>query len=250
MLALGALSSCAAATPPEHDRFSRIDAYLSQFSISNLPPLSVKFKNSEGAVELHGEASKFVRPRDDKLMQKNGAPPEVRWDLADAKATLLFLDLDAGIQPDSDAKSGTYGPFVHSMWVDCVSSPQGTLTPNCREVVKWKAPGNTAVKHNRYTFILFKQATTSPLVVDTKIDPGFKWTTQYSIAKLQRDNPGLTAVAYNLMLVNGDGKPTKKARKGRRLGRRLVGDWITCNETAPRDSSSGLQRCGVASHSV
>lgn len=212
MLALGALSSCAAATPLEHDRFTRIDAYLSQFSISNLPPLSVKF----GTVELHGEASKFVRPRDDELMKKGGAPPEVRWDLpADARATLLFLDLDAGRQPDSDAASGSLAPFVHSMWVDCVSSNQGTLTSNCREVVKWRSPGNMATKHNRYTFILFKQAT-SPAVVDTKA-PGFKFGTRYSIAKLQRDNPGLTAIAYNFMLVNGTGQ--KKAavkRKGRR----------------------------------
>ena len=198
------LTSVVAASA-SHDRMDMIDAYLGQFGIRGLPPLSVKF----GTRELHGEVSSYLKPDDDSWMN---TMPDVSWRFPPGtKATVLFIDIDAGGRPASDTVAGAKGPYIHSLWTDCTA---GTLSASsCREVKPYKAPGNIAAKKNRYTWVLFKQGK-DDAVVDLKWPGMTRFGTHFDMAQFQKANPGFTAAATNFMQVGGN--KLRKARKGRR----------------------------------
>ena len=71
---LGAARQLAEAGPT-HDRMVMIEAYLAQFGLKNLSPLSMTFDS--GKVEVHGEASAFRRPRNKRAAWPLMAQPEL-----------------------------------------------------------------------------------------------------------------------------------------------------------------------------
>ena len=111
---------------------------------------------------------------------------------------------------------------MHSLWVDCKNNALSAA--NCRTVRPYQAPGNSAALPNRYCFVLFQQQ--GPAKVDPTA-PGFKFGSRYSVGQLLSDNPGMAGVAWNFVLVNGEGssakaksRPGKKAKKLLRRRRR------------------------------
>ena len=208
-----ALVACTAAAEPPY-RFGPIDAYLQQFGMDKLKKLDMRF----GDLVLDGDSRIYVQGEagsDAWKRPPGGSGPTITWSLpAGTSAMVAFLDLDAGGRPASDTDAGRLGPFVHSLWADC----DGNSLTSCKKVVRpYRAPGNNAVAPNRYTYLLLRQD--GPARIDEKA-AGFRFGTRFSLARLKKDNPGLTPEAYNFMLVRGD--QVKKAKKGLRRGRRTA----------------------------
>jgi len=178
--------------------FAVVDAYLKQFGVVPANILDVRF----GDILLHGSSSQFNRSAAPFLR----STPSITWE---GTGSVIFLDLDCGGRPADDTHAGRIGPFVHSLWPDC----QGSIEYCATVGVRYRPPGNTSPKPNRYTFLLIEHSS------DRKLNwslttPGFRIGAGLDLAELLRINPAARLASYNFMLV-GEPRGTAKKRHGR-----------------------------------
>jgi hypothetical protein len=142
--------------------------------------------------------------------------PTVTWPAAWAsRATLLFADLG----PYGCGTFGTWRdgcnvlyPITHGLWTECNS---GSLKTCGTQIMNYLSPKNYLETPNRYIFILFRHDEPLNLLGAPATAHGRKFVrmnaaspdslSPLELERLIRDNPGMTAVAYNYALVNCDG---------------------------------------------
>ena len=185
---------------PAGQNFEAIETYYRDYGIKQLAALDVSY--GDGRISL-GRSGGLPVVRNSSSDAWLRVAPRVSWDVGNCAATLIFMDIFELTQtPGSKPRSVN----IHSIWSDC--GRVGGHLDKCGTVVKpYLAPG-VSRGPNRYVFVLFAQP--KPLKVARRLKTG-----GWNFAKFLRDNPSLTAVAWNFMSVKGP-------NFGRMAGRRLA----------------------------
>ena len=195
-----------------------VTTYLDQFGIRDLLPLHVVYHNHSAPVELHGDLSTLNNEGPTKgMLQK---VPSIEWPASSQEAssyyTLAFIDL--GPDTGTTKVASAFFPLLHSLWTGCKSSSSNTAgglitLKDCATTIKaYTPPGNTAKIPNRYFFLLLEHGV-GYSELQLQGGPANRFLSAkmrktmpifgISLARLLKENKGMRAVRWNLMLVHG-----------------------------------------------